>query len=443
MKSEIEKHFDEIANKYDSYKSRNKYYYSNLKKFFIEQVRPRSKVLEVGCGTGDLLSTMNPKFGVGVDISEKMVELARKKHKDLKFVVSSIESLRLDGKFDFILMADLVEHLQDVYMALKSLRNNCKPDTKIIITSINPTWSMPLHVLEHLKMKMPEGPHNWIGLEDLGNILNLLDYRIVKRGHFLHSLVQYVIAQPAPSKKRRKLTVSVVIPAYNEVGNIANCVRRVGKVLSANDEIIVVDDGSTDRTSSAVKKVMKKDRRIKLVSYKPNVGKGNAVKVGFDAAKKDVIVILDADMSVPPEEIDRFVGPIEKGKADFVNGTRLIYPLEEGAMTDLHMFGNRIFGRTFTWLLGQRITDTLCGTKSLLRSDYLKNITLRTKAWPDFDMLFNAAKSKMRIVEMPVHYKKRISGKSKMKTFMHGMLLARMCLRGFWELKFKKSLGGK
>jgi len=84
------------------------------------------------------------------------------------------------------------------------------------------------------------------------------------------------------------------------------------------------------------------------------------------------------------------------------------------------------------------VTDTLCGTKSLLRENYKKHITLKEKSWPDFDLLFDTAKENLKIVEMPVHYKKRVSGKSKMKSLKHGLILTKMCLRGFWELKIKK-----
>ena len=198
----------------------------------------------------------------------------------------------------------------------------------------------------------------------------------------------------------------------------------------------MVDDGSIYRTAEMVRKIAKRRSGVRLISYHQNRGKGFAVKRGFDEATGDVLMILDADMSVPPEELKRFFEIISKGKADFVNGTRMIYQMEDQAMRNLHIFGNRIFGKIFSWLLGQRVTDTLCGTKALLKKDY-KKIEMGKCRWGDFDLLFGAARLRLRMAEIPVHYRKRVAGESKMKTFRHGFFLLRMCFRGFWKLKVK------
>jgi hypothetical protein len=329
-------------------------------------------------------------------------------------------------------MVDLIEHLDDIYSTFINMKKVCSPSTKLLITSINPSWMLPLHLLEKMKLKMPEGPHNWLSLDDIGNLLMLADFNASESYHRIFGLVQILVANLLPARKTKNMSASIIIPSYNEEENILECIKRIG---IKDKEIIVVDDGSSDKTSEMVEKY---GNGVKLVSYKPNMGKGHAVKMGFDAATKDILVILDADMSVPPEELNRFIMPIEEGKADFVNGTRLIYPLEEAAMNDLHMIGNKIFGNFFSYIIGQRITDTLCGTKSFRREDYRKKIELRERSWPDFDMLFGAAKNGLKIVEMPVHYKKRVAGSSKMKTFRHGWLLIKMCIRGFIELKIKR-----
>ncbi|MBI4017558.1 MAG: glycosyltransferase [Candidatus Aenigmarchaeota archaeon] len=440
MTNDIRTHFDDIAQRYDYYKSRQRFYYKNLKALYASIVPPGKRVLELGCGTGDLVASLRPSVGVGVDISPKMVAYARKKHPEIKFVVSPAEDLNVEGKFDYIIMADLVEHLSDVYATLQGLRKNCTPQTKIVITSINPFWTIPLHVMERLNMKMPEGPHNWIAHEDLARMLRLLDYTIVKRRLSIYTLVQTLVAQPAALAKSKGLSVSVVIPAYNEEGNIAECIKRVPNV-GKDMEIVVVDDGSKDRTAERANNAAKHDKRVRVVSYAPNRGKGMAVKAGLDAATKEVVVVLDADMAVPPEELPRFIEPLAQGKAEFVNGTRLLYPFESGAMTDLHMIGNKAFARVFSWLLGSRVTDTLCGTKAYFRKAHGTKIKLVSRSWPDFDMLFGASRSNMRIVEVPVHYMKRVAGESKMKTWQHGFKLGMMCIRGFWELKIKKRLG--
>jgi ubiquinone/menaquinone biosynthesis C-methylase UbiE len=440
LKGEVKRHFEKIAPKYDVYKSRNKFYYNRLSKVLKELINPNSTVLDIGCGTGTLLASINPKLGVGVDISRNMIRIAKQKYRDrknLSFVEGDAEFLPLNKKFDYIVMIDLIEHLDDVFNTFENLQRYCSPKTKIIISSINPLWSVPLHVLEKLNLKMPEGVHNWISIEDIKNILTPTGFDIVKTRHELFSLIQILIVKPDQFLKNRKMSVSVIVPAYNEEGNIQECVKRLEKSLAGRRyEIIIVNDGSKDNTEKIAGSLC--NNNVKLITYPENKGKGFAVEQGFNAAKNDIIAVFDADMAVPPEEIDRFFTPIEIGKADFVNGTRLLYPMEKQAMNYLHLFGNKMFGSIFTWLIEQRITDTLCGTKSIKRELYRKYIKLKERSWPDFDLLFGAAKHKLSIAEVPIHYKKRRAGKSKMKTLKHGFLLFRMCIRGFMELKVER-----
>ncbi|HIE44010.1 MAG TPA: glycosyltransferase family 2 protein, partial [Candidatus Omnitrophica bacterium] len=177
------------------------------------------------------------------------------------------------------------------------------------------------------------------------------------------------------------LSCSVVIPCHNEAENIEECVKRVPQ-MGKWTEIVVVDDGSTDGTSSIVEKLMAENENLRLISYSENKGKGFAVKNGFDEARGDVVMILDADMAVEPEVLPHFFEPIARGEADAVNGTRMLLPMERGAMSRFHYFGNVIFSLIFSHLLGQRITDTLCGTKALRRKDY-KKIRMGRCPWGD------------------------------------------------------------
>lgn len=245
----------------------------------------------------------------------------------------------------------------------------------------------------------------------------------------------------AQVEKRASLSCSVIIPCYNEEGNIEKCIQRVPS-LGRFTEIVVVDDGSTDNTRGVVEELMKKRKALKFISYKPNRGKGYAVKRGMDIAKGDVLIILDADMAVEPEELPRFFQPIEEGKAEAVTGTRLLLPMEPGAMSRFRRLGNRVFSLIFTWLMEMKITDTLCGTKALRKVDYEK-IQMGRCPWGDFDILLGIAKLKLRLVEVPVRYKRRKAGQSKMKTFRHGLVLLRMCFLGFKELKWRKWWGRK
>ena len=315
-------------------------------------------------------------------------------------------------------------------------------------------------VMEKLKAKMPEGPHNFIEKRNLGKVLEVLDFSISYSGYMLLfpkylpglsffantlgvrlwglnklSSVQYMTIQPrAKNTTDLGFGCSVVIPCYNEEGNIESAVRRIPK-MGKMTEIIVVNDGSSDQTAEKVRSLQKDFPNLKLVDYQPNHGKGYAVRQGFDAATQDVIMILDADMSVPPEELPRFFDPINKGLCQFVNGTRLVYPMQDQAMRMLNHLGNKFFGLLMTFITQQSLTDTLCGTKALLKSDY-KRIKWGLDKWGDFDLLFGAAKLGLKILEVPIHYMSRKSGESKMKTFRHGMHLLKACARGFKELVF-------
>lgn len=236
--------------------------------------------------------------------------------------------------------------------------------------------------------------------------------------------------------KKNKYSVSVIIPCYNEEGNIENCIKRVPE-LGSSMEIIVVDDGSKDKTADIVRKLQKKYTTLRLISYIPNKGKGSAVRIGLDAGKKDILLILDADMAVAPQELNKFIKPIEEGNARFVNGARFTFKMEKGAMKPLNMIGNRLMGLMFSLALGQKITDTLCGTKVLFREDYKKIGISKDDPWGDFSLIFGAAKLGFKIYEVPVHYKRRVAGQSKMKLIEHGLKLFNVWYKLY--LSYKRS----
>lgn len=454
----VQHHFNLTAKDYDFWKQKARYYYSQLKQLFGEFIPQGSRVLDLGCGTGDILASVQPKVGIGVDISQEMIKRARTKHPHLIFKCEDIYTLTPKGRLDAVIMADVVDHLPDISQALSAVRKILQPQTRVVISTINPVWEPILDLGEKLGQKMPEGPHNWVIHEDLTNLIELAGYRIEKKGfrvlipknipmiadwvnNNLQALgplkrlgaVQYFVCKKVSIKERKKLSCTVVIPAHNEADNLKNCLSRIPP-MGSKTETIVVDDGSTDNTAAVVRAMAKQNRSIKLISFSQNRGKALAVKAGFDAAKGQVLVILDADMSVPPEELTYCYDVIASGQADFVNGTRMVYPMENQAMRQLHLFGNKVFSSIFSWLLGQRVTDTLCGTKALLKKDY-RHITMGTEPWGDFDLLFGAAKLHLKIKEFPVHYKRRVAGESKMRTFSHGSRLLLMCLKGIWELK--------
>lgn len=457
-KEEVQSHFDEIASQYDYWKRKNVYYHSTIKAFLGRMIPEGSHVLEIGCGTGEILAYLKPSRGVGIDISEEMVNVASKKFPQYEFIHSPVEDLKLDHKFDYIVMVDVVDHVYDVMDMFKNVYKFCKPTTQIFLTTINPWWDPILMFMEKMNAKMPEGPHNFIDMQHLTSMVGLLNFTVSYKGFLLLfpkripllsylansigvrlwpinklSSVQYMSILPMPENMTDLgYGCSVVIPCYNEEGNVEEAVKRIPK-MGKETEIIVVNDGSSDGTAAKVKALQKDYPNLQLIDYHPNRGKGYAVKQGFDAASQEVVMILDADISTLPEELPRFFDPINKGLCQFVNGTRMVYPMQDQAMRTLNHLGNKMFCRIMSFITQQDLTDTLCGTKALLKSDF-KRMKWGVDKWGDFDLLFGAAKIGSKIIEVPVHYMSRESGESKMKTFRHAFHLLMACFRGFREL---------
>lgn len=468
-KSKQRQLFDAIAPYRDAWKRRNWYYHEQLRDLVSSMVLPNSTILEVGCGTGDLIGHLRPARGVGIDISEEMIRIARQKHPSIAFYVGDAEALPVSGTFDYVILSDLIGHLLDVWQACKELRRITRPDTRIIITYFNYLWEPILRLAERLHLKLAQGHQNWLSLEDIENLLNLHNYETVKRGNrlllpkyvpFLSPLVNHAFAklpwlrhlcligfivakERSPKEIRpRELSCSIIVPCLNEIGNIESCVERIPE-MGTHTEIIFVDGNSTDGTPEAILKCVdryrgKKD--IKLISQGTGVGKGDAVRKGFDAASGDLLMILDADLTVPPEDLPKFYLAIAEGKGELINGSRLVYPMERQAMRTLNLIGNKLFSLAFTWILEQRIKDTLCGTKALLLRDYKRIAVGRAffgdfDPFGDFDLLFGAARLNMKITEMPIRYRERTHGVIKISRFRHGWLLLQMCWIGLWKLK--------
>ncbi|HVG96733.1 MAG TPA: glycosyltransferase [Chloroflexota bacterium] len=506
--------FDRYAPQRAGWKARNRYYYAEIERLARAVVPPGARVLELGCGTGDLLAALRPALGVGVDISEGMVRVARARHPNppagsgpdrrLLFVRGDAHALPLGTTFDYVVLSDLLGHVDDIQDLLERLQAVCTADTRILITYWNFLWHGAMLAAERLGLKMPEAQQNWLGMDDVDNLLTLTDFRTLERGASLicpkpvpllapllnrfavrlplarhlalvgHWVVRPEAPQPVADER---LTCTVIVPCRNEEGNIADCVDRLPP-LGADTELIFVDGASTDRTRERILEQIERHRGrkdIKLIDQVPlaggapngapngapangaaapggdgpvkmlRLGKGDAVRKGFAAARGDVLFILDADLTVPPEDLPKFLRPIATGRAGFVNGTRLVYPLEDEAMRTVNLFGNKFFSLVFTWLLEQRIKDTLCGTKVLRKRDY--DVLAANRGYfgdfdpfGDFDLLFGAARLGLPLVEVPVRYRRRTSGYSKVQVYKHGILLLRMSLIGFRRLKLQRWL---
>ncbi len=468
-KKSIMKFFDNIAPHREKWITRNRYYYRDLIKFFKYNIPERSSVLEVGCGTGLVLNSLNPSKGTGIDISMKMVEIARNKYPGLNFIHMDAESLTLNEKYDYIILSDLVGFLEDVQQAFEQIKKISHNNTRIIITYQNFIWNPIFKIAEFLRLKSPTKKLNWLNLSDISNLLDLSGFDIIKTGKrfifpkfipliswlFNKYLVQlpgfnllgitgFVIARNNTQKPayNKRYSTSIIIPARNEMGNIENAVKRIPP-MGKHTEIIFVEGNSTDDTLGEIKRICDKYSKKIDVKYaiQDGKGKGDAVRKGFSIAKGDILMILDADLTVPPEDLPKFYNAIAMGKGEYINGTRLVYPMEKEAMRFLNIIGNKFFSIMFTWLLGQRLKDTLCGTKVISKDNWNKLVANRSyfgdfDPFGDFDMIFGASKMNLKIVEIPIRYRAREYGDTNISRFRHGWLLLKMTLFAMNKIKF-------
>ncbi|MDO8574893.1 MAG: bifunctional class I SAM-dependent methyltransferase/glycosyltransferase family 2 protein [bacterium] len=464
-KNNIRNNFDKLAGSRDRWIRKNKYYHNSLINLLSFLIPSEKRVLEIGCGTGDLLAGLKTKESVGIDISPKMIEIAAKKYPAIKFYEMDTETLTLPEKFDYIVASDLINLLYDVENSLKEWHKVCNPDTRLVITYYNFLWQPLLFLAERAHFKMPQRVSNWLSPNDVRNILNLADFDIIKTGNSLLfpkyipifsaiinkyiarlpvlnrlCLVNYIVARPA-AKQKRDYSVSVIIPARNEKGNIEPLIKRL-PALGKQMEIIFVGGHSTDGTNDEIERLIHlyPEKDIKFFAQK-GMGKGDAVRLGFDNAMGELLMILDADLSVAPEDLVKFYEAISCGKGEFINGSRLVYPMENKSMRFFNVIGNKFFSIMFSWLLDARIKDTLCGTKVLLKKDYESILANRKyfgdfDPFGDFDLLFGAAKLNLKIVELPVRYYARTYGETNIARWRHGWLLLKMVLFATKKIKF-------
>lgn len=440
-------------------------YHQLVGRHFSHLVPPNRRVLEAGCGLGDLLATVKPARGVGVDFSRAMIEAARQRHSHLDFRVADAAQFATQEQFDYILLSDLVNDLPDVQAVFDHLRGAAHCRTRLVLNFFNNLWRPILTLSVKLGLKAPTPPPNWLSADDVKNLLHLAGWEVVKvdprilwpvptpflaslLNHWLAPLLPhfcltiFIVARPKPQLVAQShYHCSVVIPARNEAGNIAPAVQRIPE-MGMGTEIIFVEGGSTDETWNEIQRVAKENpqRNIRAIKQEGH-GKGGAVRDGFAAATGDLLFILDADLTMPPEELPKFYEIARGGTAEFVNGVRLVYPMEQEAMQFLNMVANKLFGLAFSWLLGQKIKDTLCGTKVLFREDYEAIAKSRPyfgdfDPFGDFDLIFGAAKLNLRMVDLPIRYAARTYGQTNIHRWRHGWLLLRMVFFAARRLKF-------
>ncbi|MFY9493268.1 MAG: glycosyltransferase [Minisyncoccia bacterium] len=465
-KQEVVDYFNTIALVRDYWKKRNWYYHKTVENLCRFIVPEHSRVLEIGSGTGDLLNAVKPAYGVGVDISRAMVTTAKKKYPQLTWIVADAENFESDGIFDYVIFSDLVGYLADIESSFHTLKAISRGHTRIIITYYNYLWEPILQLAELLNLKAKGPVQNWMSPSDVENMLWLAGFEVVKKGNKLIlplgiplvsaffnkiianlpifsrlGLIHYVIARPQ-SQKERDYSVSIIIPARNEKGNIENAILRLPR-FGSSQEIIFIEGHSEDGTLDEIRRVVDKYDSKPDIRYavQKGIGKGDAVRLGFEMATGEVLMILDADLTVAPEDLPKFYRAIVSGRGEFINGSRLVYQLEKESMRFLNILGNKFFSLMFSWLLGQRIKDTLCGTKVLFRDDYQKIAVGRKyfgefDPFGDFDLLFGAAKLNLKIVELPIRYQTRTYGETNIQRWRHGWLLLKMTLFAIRKLKF-------
>ncbi len=462
------RHWDEVARRYKDRQSIGVVYHRRLVQIYRNLISPGASVLEIGCGTGDLLASLRPSRAVGVDFSAAMLEQACEKHPECEFVQADAHTLALEETFDFVILSDLLNDLWDVQTVFEIAHRHCHADTRLIINSYSHLWQIPLELAARLGLAKPNLEQNWLEVEEILNLLYQAGFDTLRSfSEFLWpfplpvlepfinrvlvrfwpfnrlALTNLFVARPHPqlSANAQSPTVSVMIPARNEAGNIPEIFKRVPQ-MGLLTELVFVEGHSRDDTYQAILDNIAAHPEIKCVVLKQTgEGKGDAVRAGFAAASGDILMILDADLTVPPEDLPRFYRSLVSGKGEFINGVRLVYPMEKQAMRFLNLLGNKFFSLVFSWLLGQPIGDTLCGTKVLWRKDYERIAANRSyfgdfDPFGDYDLLFGAARLNLKIVDMPVRYRERTYGSTNIQRWKHGWLLLKMVSFAARRLKF-------
>jgi SAM-dependent methyltransferase len=457
-------HWDAVARKRDKWSGWGGTYHRRLAEVYRFLVSPGLRVLEVGCGFGDLLAALKPARGVGVDFSAEMIQRARAKYPALDFVLADAHDLSsVDGPFDIIILSDTVNDLWDVQRVFEEIERFCLPSTRILLNFYSGLWQFPLALAQWLNLAAPTLVQNWLTMEDLRNMLSLAGFESVRgwqeilwplplgglANKFLvrlwpfneFALSNFMIARPQPKPLREEPSVSVIVPARNESGNIQAIFERTPK-MGSETELVFVEGHSLDDTYVAIEREMaahpgSKSRLLRQTG----VGKADAVRLGFAQAAGDVLMILDADLTVPPEDLSRFYEALRAGRGEFINGVRLVYPMEKEAMQGLNFLGNKFFSLAFTWILGQPIKDTLCGTKVLWRKDYELIVANRSyfgdfDPFGDYDLIFGAAKLNRKIIDLPIRYRERTYGSTNISRWKHGLLLFRMVFFAARRMKF-------
>lgn len=369
---------------------------------------------------------------------------------------------------DYILLDGTIHYDENIQDLFKDIHGLCRYNTRLVVVFYNSMWRplVRLSVKMGLRDALPE--ENWVSPNDVNNFLRLSDFETVHSSSRilipfyipllsniinryiaplplfnLFNIVNFTIAKscynafPSP-----KPSVSVVVAARNEEQHIDDIIKRV-PTMGPDDELIIIEGNSTDRTWDKIQEAYEahKNSMNLKIGQQNGKGKGDAVRKGFDMATKEIFMILDADLTVPPEELPKFYEAILSGKGEYINGSRLVYPMDDEAMRYANIIGNKFFALAFSFVLGQRFKDTLCGTKVISRENYLQLAKHRCyfgdfDPFGDFDLIFGASRMCLKIVEVPIKYRKRVYGDTNISRWSHGVILLKMLLFASRKIKF-------
>ncbi len=471
---------EQYACEFNRWLPQKKYFQQEDLRYLQFLIPEGAKILDLGCGLGDKLAALKPSYGVGVDFSPTTIEIAKDRHKDphLKFITADIEdknfiNLLQEGPFDIILLSDVIGLLEDCQQTLFQLKTLCNHETRVIISYYSRMWDPIIKLAEIFAQRMPQPENNYLSTTDIYNLFKLADFKPIKRewrqlipknwfgiGHFINRFIatlpvirllclrNYMIARLDELQDRshsvptifQNPSATVVIICQNERGNIEAAVQRLPKFCE-DLEIIFVEGKSKDGTLAEMHRVKQAYPNYNIrVLVQEGRGKGDAVRKGFENATKDILMILDGDLTTPPEDLPKFYNTLVNNKGEFINGSRLVYPMENQAMQFLNFIANKVFSWIFSYLLNQRFTDTLCGTKVLYKHHYQKIAANRHyfgefDPFGDFDLIFGASKLNLDVIEVPVRYKARTYGATQISRFRHGWLLLKMVIFAYRKLK--------
>jgi len=424
----------------------------------------QASLLVLGCGSGVLLKMLHGGKKIGVDWNEDAITEARNRDKSDTFIVASLENYIPPIAPDYVVLSDMLHHVGDVQAVLENIYSYAAPSTRLVINCYNTLWRPLLALATFFGFRVREAPANWLSRHDITNLLELASWEIIRSearilcpidiplvSSFLNRwiapmlpcccLALIFVARPAPKPSIHEKSVSIIVPARNESGNIAAVLARTPK-MGTWMEFIFVEGHSTDNTWEVIENMATVHPHLRIKkAQQQGRGKGDAVRTGYAMAEGDIFMILDADLTMPPEDLPKFYHALTSGRCEFANGSRLVYPMEKKAMQFLNLCANKFFGIAFSWLLGQQVKDTLCGTKVLTRENYLniaahRNYFGNFDPFGDFDLLFGASKLNLKIRDIPVRYRERTYGATNISRWSHGALLFQMLAFAAKKLKF-------